>query len=62
MGKTNRTIRAIVGVVLVLLAFTSLAGTWAWIAGIVGAALLVTAALGSCPPYALLGINTCKKS
>ncbi len=59
MGTTDRTIRAIIGVGLLILAFTSLAGTWAWVAGIVGAVLLATAAMGSCPPYALLGINTC---
>lgn len=62
MGNADRAIRAIVGIVLLILAFTSLAGTWAWVAGIVGAVLLATAAMGSCPPYALLGINTCKKS
>ncbi|MDR9394708.1 DUF2892 domain-containing protein [Roseovarius sp. SYSU LYC5161] len=59
MGPTDRTIRAIVGVILLILAFTSLTGVWAWIAGIIAVALLATAALGSCPPYALLGINTC---
>ncbi|WP_394707926.1 DUF2892 domain-containing protein [Roseovarius pacificus] len=61
MGKTDRTIRAIVGVVLLFLALTSMSGGWAWVAGIVGAVLLATAAMGICPPYALLGINTCKK-
>lgn len=60
MGQTDRMIRAVLGIVLLLLAFTSLAGGWAWIAGIVGVAMLATAAMGSCPPYALLGINTCK--
>lgn len=59
IGQTDRTIRAILGVVLLLLAFTALAGAWAWIAGLVGVVLLATAALGSCPPYGLLGINTC---
>jgi len=61
MGKTDRTIRAIVGIVLLFLALTSMSGGWAWVAGIVGAVLLATAAMGVCPPYALLGINTCKK-
>ncbi|MGQ3486519.1 YgaP family membrane protein [Roseovarius pacificus] len=61
MGKTDRTIRAIVGVVLLFLALTSMSGGWAWVAGIVGAVLLATAAMGVCPPYAILGINTCKK-
>jgi len=60
MGQTDRAIRAILGALLIFLAFTSLGGAWAWISGIVGAVLLATAAMGSCPPYALLGINTCK--
>ena len=60
MGQTDRIIRAIVGVVLLILAFASLSGAWAWVAGIVGVVMLATSAMGSCPPYALLGINTCK--
>ena len=60
VGTTDRTIRAIVGIVLLALAFASLSGTWMWVAGIIGVVMLATAALGTCPPYALLGINTCK--
>ena len=60
VGTTDRTIRAIVGIVLLALAFTSLSGAWMWVAGIIGVVMLATAALGTCPPYALLGINTCK--
>ena len=58
MGQTDRTIRAIGGVVLII-AFFTMSGFWAWLAGIVGVALIATAALGTCPPYNLLGINTC---
>lgn len=60
MGQTDRMIRAVLGVVLLLLVVTSLAGSLAWIAGVVGMAFLATAAMGSCQPYALLDINTCK--
>lgn len=60
VGTTDRTIRAIVGVVLLILAFTALSGTLTWVAGIIGVVMLGTAAMGWCPPYALLGINTCK--
>lgn len=60
VGTTDRAIRAIVGIVLLGLAFASLSGTLAWVAGIIGVVMLGTAALGTCPPYALLGINTCK--
>ena len=60
MGQTDRIIRTVAGVVLLLLAFGTLTGVWAWLAGIVGVVMLTTAVMGSCPPYALLGINTCK--
>ncbi|MFT7878805.1 MAG: DUF2892 domain-containing protein [Sulfurimonas sp.] len=57
MGKIDRIIRTVLGI-----------GLLAWglmnsciIADIVGVALLITVAIGWCPPYALLGINTgCK--
>ena len=61
VGTTDRTIRGIVGALLVLaylLGWTT--GTLGVILLIVGAVLLGTAALGTCPPYAMLGINTCK--
>lgn len=60
VGTVDRSIRGIVGLVLLYLAFVTLAGGWAWVAGIVGVVMLGTAALGTCPPYALFGINTCK--
>ena len=59
MGQTDRMMRTVLGVVLLVLAFLQLAGLWAWVAGVAGAVLLATAAMGYCPPYALLGINTC---
>ena len=60
MGGMDRGIRAIVGIILLALYFMgTVAGVWGWVALIVGVVLLVTAALGWCPPYSLLGINTC---
>ncbi|WP_425045470.1 YgaP family membrane protein [Primorskyibacter sp. S87] len=59
MGQTDRVIRTIIGIALIALAFAALSGGWAWLAGIVGAVMLATAAMGNCPPYAILGINTC---
>lgn len=61
VGTTDRTIRGIVGALLALaylIGWTS--GTLGIVLLIVGLVLLGTAALGTCPPYALLGINTCK--
>lgn len=59
MGQTDRIIRTVVGLLLIVAVF-NLSGAWAWIAGIVGLVLLATAATGYCPPYALLGIRTCR--
>ena len=60
MGGIDRAIRAIVGIILLALYFMgTVAGAWGWVALIVGVVLLATAVLGWCPPYSLLGINTC---
>ena len=59
MGKLDRGIRAIVGIVLIALwPLGMLQGTPAIVALVVGVVLLLTAILGWCPPYDLLGINT----
>jgi hypothetical protein len=57
VGRTERTIRVIVGVVIlgVGMAYQS----W-W--GAVGVVPLATGLTGWCPPYALLGISTCSAS
>ena len=61
MGQTDRIIRAIVGIVLLIVFFSMAAGFLKWAALVVGLVMLATAAMGSCPPYGLLGINTCKR-
>jgi Flp pilus assembly protein TadB len=53
----DRALRAIIGIALVVAMFY-LTGAWVWAAGIVAAVLLVTAAVGFCPLYALLRIST----
>jgi hypothetical protein len=57
MSQTDRAIRAVVGVILVI-AWVMVAGAWSWLLLLIGLVLLATAALGTCPPYALLGIST----
>ncbi len=57
VGKTDRTIRVVVGAAAI--AWGVMNGNI--IADVVGGVLLFTAIIGWCPPYALLGINTgCK--
>lgn len=59
VGTIDRVIRVIVGFFLLGLAFTTLAGGLKVLAVVVGVVLWVTAAIGFCPLYRLLGINTC---
>lgn len=54
-GGLDRAVRAIGGVVLVGLAVAGVIGPWGWI----GVVPLATAAMGWCPLYTVLGINTC---
>lgn len=54
-GSLDRTLRIVVGLVLVALALTGTVGAWGWI----GVVPIITGALGWCPAYTLLGINTC---
>lgn len=58
-GTTDRLIRAVLGAVLLGLAFAMLAGTLKIVALVLGVVLLGTAAVGFCPLYTLLGLNTC---
>jgi hypothetical protein len=55
VGGIDRIVRIAVGAVLVALAATGTVGLWGWI----GAVPPATGLLGWCPPYQLLGWNTC---
>ncbi|HYW58316.1 MAG TPA: DUF2892 domain-containing protein [Polaromonas sp.] len=54
-GTLDRSLRVILGLVLIGLAVTGTLGVWAYI----GVIPLITGAVGMCPLYSLLGINTC---
>jgi hypothetical protein len=56
VGGIDRILRITVGLVLVGLAATGTVGWWGWL----GVVPLATGLVGWCPPYALLGFNTCK--
>ena len=59
-GTVDRIIRAVVGVAALLGAFAIGSGSVAFVLLlVVGAVLLVTAAVGFCPLYRVFGINTC---
>lgn len=55
VGGIDRTLRIVAGLVLIALAATGTVGVWGWL----GLVPLATGAIGWCPPYAILGFNTC---
>ncbi|TXH89287.1 MAG: DUF2892 domain-containing protein [Rhodoferax sp.] len=55
VGGVDRTLRIVAGLVLIGLAATGTVGIWGWL----GIVPLATGAIGWCPPYAILGFNTC---
>lgn len=60
VGTVDRVIRLLVGAAVLAFGIVGgLASPWNIVAMVVGGVLIGTAAIGWCPPYALLGINTC---
>ncbi|VTZ27834.1 conserved hypothetical protein [Methylocella tundrae] len=55
VGTIDRTLRVLVGAVLIGLAATGTVGLW----GYVGVIPVLTGLFSFCPAYALLGLNTC---
>ena len=55
VGGIDRTLRIVAGLALIGLAATGTVGAWGWL----GIVPLATGAIGWCPPYAILGFNTC---
>ena len=54
-GCLDRILRVVAGLALIGLAATHTVGAW----GYIGVVLVLTGAVGYCPAYPLLGINTC---
>lgn len=54
-GGIDRILRIVAGLVLIGLTLNGNIGVWGW----VGVVPLATGALGWCPLYTLLGINSC---
>ncbi|MBN9601018.1 MAG: DUF2892 domain-containing protein [Afipia sp.] len=68
IGSADRTIRFIVGLLLIVLplipptaSWFAPLGNWSWAVLAVGLVMVVTAALRICPAYALLGMTTCPR-
>lgn len=54
-GTIDRVVRVIAGLALIVLAATGTIGVW----GYIGVVLLLTGIIGTCPGYAVFGINSC---
>lgn len=63
MGLTDRIIRLIVAVIIVVLQQASIiTGTLATVLLVIAAIFVLSSVISRCPMYVLLGISTCKKS
>ncbi len=65
LGRTDRIIRFIVGLVLLLAPLANIPPIWssgmaATLVMIVGAVLMITSVLRFCPLYRLVGLSTCR--
>jgi len=58
IGNIERVVRIAAGLAILSLAFVGPQSPWAYL----GVIPLLTGFVGWCPPYALLGISTCKAS
>jgi hypothetical protein len=60
MGKTDKTVRIILAVLIAILYFTNvISGTLGLILLALAAVFVLTSLISFCPLYAPLGINTC---
>lgn len=57
VGNIDRVVRVIIGVALLSLFFV-LEGNLRWI-GLIGLVPLLTALVGNCPLYSIVGLSTC---
>jgi K+-transporting ATPase A subunit len=61
MGSADQGIRLLLAATLVVLYFSGvISGTFGMIILVVAAVFIVTALVGYCPLYSLIGIKTCK--
>jgi len=59
-GNTDRILRVILGIALLVIGFAVMGGTAGVIVGLVGLVPLLTGLAGSCPVYSLLGLSSTK--
>lgn len=57
IGNLDKTIRILVGLVLIALVFVGPQTVWGWL----GVPVILIALFGWCPLYKVLGVSTCKR-
>ena len=62
VGGIDRILRILVGLALVAWALGAIPGIAPSVWGFIGVVPLLTGIVGWCPPYALLGLDTCSRS
>lgn len=65
MGKIDRILRLAVAAALFFYAFAggfAAMGALQWVAAAVAAVFAITALVGNCPAYSIVGIKTCRTS
>ena len=62
LGKFDRIIRAALGIIALLVAFLAVTGAVQIVLWVLGAILLLTAAIGFCPLYAPFRFSTKKQA
>ncbi len=55
VGAIDRILRIVVGLILIAMVFVGPQTSWGWI----GVIPLLTALIGFCPAYRLIGLSTC---
>ncbi len=60
VGSADRIFRTVLGLVLLVLAFSVVGGFWAIVAGLFGAIFLATGIIGWCPLYLSFKFSTRK--
>ncbi len=59
VGESDRTIRGVIGIVLMAVALLGLQGGLQILVGTIGVVVLITGLVGYCGIYTLLGIQSC---
>jgi hypothetical protein len=58
IGTIDRILRIVVGVALISIVFVGPQTPWGWI----GLVPLLTALIGNCPAYSIVGLSTCPRT